>query len=349
MNSKERVRNALQCKACDRVPAHFNATAFVIDELKKTLGLADIEDVLKHFEIDTRTIGARYVGPTLTKREIGNNSSESENMFGSWVRSLWNGKEHNSTVFSHVLENIETAEDVVKMARWPKKEWFDFSKISEQLDRHEDKAIMFGHWGPFQTATDLRPEEKLYMDMAANPEVAAKIFDKMHEFQMWYYREIFEAGKGRIDILRTHDDYGTQKSMLFSTSMWKEYFEKHTKELTALAHEYNAFFWQHSCGAIRPIIPELIAAGIDALEPLQPVAGMDPEGLSHDFHGKVCFVGGIDTQHLLPFGSPKEVKKEVRRYIDVLGKNGGGYILYPSQAWESCVPVHNIEALYSLR
>ena len=85
---------------------------------------------------------------------------------------------------------------------------------------------------------------------------------------MEYYKRCFEAAKGKIDILRPHDDYGTQISLLFSIDMWKEFFEENTRKLVNLAHSYGAFYQQHSCGAIGPLIPYLIDCGVDALEPI---------------------------------------------------------------------------------
>ena len=164
---------------------------------------------------------------------------------------------------------------------------------------------------------------------------------------MEYYRRIFEAGEGKVDILRPHDDYGTQISLLFSIDMWRQFYKENTKKLVNLAHEYGAFYQQHSCGAVGPLIPEFIECGVDALEPVQKVKGLEVETLAEKYNGKIVFHGGIDTQGLLPFGKPEEVKREVRRFMDLRGKDGG-YILMASQGFEGDVPIENIEAVYSV-
>ena len=92
----------------------------------------------------------------------------------------------------------------------------------------------------------------------------------------------------------------------------------------------------------------MIGCGADVLEPLQKVDGLDPESLQQEFGGKIAFHGGIDTQSLLPFGSPEEVRAECRRYVRALGANGG-YILMASQALERDVPTENIDALFDMR
>jgi uroporphyrinogen decarboxylase len=319
-----------------------------MQHLKEHYGFSSEEEVYTHFDIDIRTAAPAYTGPERGRRELEGRDYEYEGMFGEWRRAVWDGREYNTVCFGHPLDEAETADDVDSMMIWPKPEWFDYDSFGEKLSRMGDKAVIIGHWGPFQTSANLRAEEKLYMDMALNPDLAHRIFQGMHEFQMWHYRNMLEAGGGRIDILRTHDDYGTQRGMLFSIEMWRDYFKTYTRELADLAHRYGAFFQQHSCGAVRPVIPDLIECGVDSIEPIQPVEGMDPEDLATEFGRKITFCGGIDTQHLLPYGTQEEVRAETQRYVNALGRDGG-YILYPSQAWESCVPIPNIEALYSIR
>lgn len=348
MTSRERVRRALQRQPVDRVPAHFESTAYVMDRLVEHYGFSEPEQVYTHFDIDIRSVAPVYVGPERGRRRLEGRNYEVEGLFGEWRRAVWDGREYNRACVSHPLDEAESADDVDAMVCWPQPQWFDYDSVKKQLDRHPDRAIITGHWGPFQTATYLRAEDKLYMDLAINPDLAHRIFQRMHEFQIWHYENILQAGDGRIDILRTHDDYGTQQGMLFSLDMWRRYFKAHTRELAELAHRYGAFFQQHSCGSVRCVIPELIRCGVDSLEPIQPVVGMEPEGLAADFGEHLSFCGGIDTQHLLPFGTPEEVRAETQRYVDTLGAHGG-YILYPSQAWESCVPIRNIEAVYGIR
>ena len=107
---------------------------------------------------------------------------------------------------------------------------------------------------------------------------------------------------------------------------------------------------QHSCGAIRPIIPNLIRCGIDAIEPIQKVTELEVDGLKTDFGEQLCFQGGIDTQGILPFGTPQDVYEETTRVIQALyGSGKSGYILCGSQDFEGDVPVENILALYEAR
>ena len=100
----------------------------------------------------------------------------------------------------------------------------------------------------------------------------------------------------------------------------------------------------HSCGNIYPLIPDFIECGLDILDPIQKVKGMEIEKLKAEFGNKLTFHGAIDTQYLLPNGSPAEVKNEVKRIVSILGKNGG-YIAAPVHNLQADVPVENIIAL----
>lgn len=347
MTSRERVRKAIMHQPADKIPANFECVPYVAEKLMKRYGFNDFEQVLCKFDIDIRPISPEYTGPML-KTCNENGALVSETYWGALNKSVWTGKEYNSHTIYRPLDECETLVDVENY-RWPSADWFDYESIKAQCLKHKDKALIFGHPGPFQVATtDIRSMEKLFMDMALDPEIAHRIYDKMVEFELEFYERILIAGDGQIDILRPHDDYGTQISMLFSVDMWKEYFAENTKKLTDLAHKYGAFYMQHSCGAVRPIIPELIKCGVDVLEPIQKVTGMNPVELKKEFGHVLAFHGGIDTQGVLPNGTAEEVKAETRYFMDILGENGG-YILMGSQGFEGDVPPENIEALYSIR
>jgi uroporphyrinogen decarboxylase len=102
----------------------------------------------------------------------------------------------------------------------------------------------------------------------------------------------------------------------------------------------------HSCGAIRPLIPDLIAMGVDMLDPIQVAAeGMEPVALKRDFGGQLAFHGAICTQRTLPFGTPKEVTEAVLQRVATLGA-GGGYVLASSHDISADTPPENIVAMY---
>ena len=111
--------------------------------------------------------------------------------------------------------------------------------------------------------------------------------------------------------------------------MFREFIKPLLKKIADLAHSHNVKFLFHSCSAIRPSIEDLIEIGVDILDPLQSAAEcMEPQALKDNFGSHICLYSGICTQHLLPKGTPDEVRTEVQRRIEILGQ-GGCYILAP--------------------
>lgn len=346
MTSKERVRAVMQRQKPDRIPAAFEAVGPVVNRLMKEYGFADYDQLIKKFDIDIVYAAPRYIGPALEPR--GGSQG------GKVVRSYWGYEEtlHDTAIDSYYvtsyfpLSGVSSVEEVENYP-WPNPDWFDYSAIRETIERYPDKAIMIGHEGPFQIVTFLIRMEEFFVLMIEEPEIAAKILEKMVDFELEYYRRCFEAGQGKIDVLRPHDDYGTQISMLFSIDMWREFFKENTRKLAELAHSYGAFYQQHSCGAVEPVIEDLIECGVDSLEPLQKVCGMEADNLLKKYGGRITFHGGIDTQDLLPHGTAEQVRAETERFIRTLGQTNG-YILMASQGFEGDVPTANIEAVYSV-
>jgi uroporphyrinogen decarboxylase len=118
------------------------------------------------------------------------------------------------------------------------------------------------------------------------------------------------------------------------------------KEMTRLIHGLGGRALYHSCGTIWRFVPDLIECGVDVLDPIQPTCPkMQPESLKAEFGNRISFHGGIDMQELLPHGTPAQVEAEVRRYCEVLGKDGG-YIMAPAHLFQPDVPPENILAVY---
>ncbi len=347
MTSKERVRAALSHKKTDRVPAAFEAVGLVQKKLLKHFNFDNMEQLYKKFDIDIRYADPIYIGPPLERTTDEKGQLVTENLWGFMQTHHVTEVDNYVTTTYFPLDGVESLEDLAKYT-FPNPDWFDYSNITKVCEKFPDKAIVIGHPGPFQMVTNLMPMEQFFILMVEDPEVAKAILDGMVNFELEFYKRCFEAGQGKVDILRPHDDYGTQISLLFSLDMWKEFFMENTKKLVELTHEYNAFYMQHSCGAVAEIIPELIKCKVDVLEPVQKVVGLEPEILAEKYTGKIAFHGGVDTQWLLPTGTPDQVKAETEKIISTLSKNGG-YILMASQSFETDVPIENIEAVYSAK
>ncbi len=194
----------------------------------------------------------------------------------------------------------------------------------------------------------MRGFDEFLLDLAIAPERAAAVMDRVQAYLMERTRRILEAGRGLIDMIEYNDDVGGQNGLLISPAAWRQHLKPRMAEFIRLCKPYGVAVRYHSCGGIRPIIPDLIEIGVDVLNPVQTTArGMDAEGLKRDFGDRLSFNGGIDTQGLLPHATADEVRRETRRLIDTLGRDGG-LILAPSHVYQADVPVENVVAVYEV-
>ncbi len=182
--------------------------------------------------------------------------------------------------------------------------------------------------------------------MHTKPDVVHAIIDKVVDYEVEVTRLFLQAADGMVDLTYFGNDFGTQRGLVISPAMWQEFIRKPLKRFYDVSHEYGCKVMQHSCGAIRDIIPWLIEDGVDVLDPIQVAAsGMELTSLVRDFGKDVCLHGGVDTQRTLPFGTVADVRAEVRSYLD-FARTAGGYILAGSQGFIKDIPSENILAMY---
>jgi uroporphyrinogen decarboxylase len=152
-----------------------------------------------------------------------------------------------------------------------------------------------------------------------------------------------------VDVVSEADDYGTQTSQLISPRMFRRLIKPRLQVLVArikqLAPGARLFF--HSCGNVRPLVPDFIELGVDILNPIHvTAAGMEPAALKRDFGRDLAFWGGgVETQSVLPFGTPQDVKDNVRRNLDALAA-GGGYVFNSIHNIQADVPPENVVAMW---
>jgi len=161
--------------------------------------------------------------------------------------------------------------------------------------------------------------------------------------------ERYAATVGRyVDVIEVADDLGTQDATWMSPEMYRRHVKPyHAKLYKHIKNCCDAYLLMHSDGSLYPIIPDLIEIGVDILNPIQYTAkDMELSRLKKEFGKELCFWGGgIDTQKILPFGTPDQVSDEVKRNIDILAP-GGGFIFGPVHNITEGVPVHNIISAY---
>ncbi|HOZ47474.1 MAG TPA: uroporphyrinogen decarboxylase family protein [Candidatus Hydrogenedentes bacterium] len=352
MDSRERTLRAVGREQPDRVPIDVWMSAGMKAKLKAERGIA-FEAFLDAHDVDLRYIaGPEYIGPPLRTFPDGTD----EDIWGVRRRTVRvetpGGAETYKEVAWSPLAEAETIEAVDAYAGWPSVDAFDFSVIEAQCDalHEQDRAVVFmgdrlNRLAQLKPGMYLRGVEQILVDMAVAPELARAVFAQIRRFYLAYAERLFEAARGKIDLLLTGDDFGSQGGPLVSEAMWLEFLEPGFRQYIELAHAYGVRVIHHTCGGVRPLIPHLIDAGLDVLQSLQPEAeGMEPRALKRDFGDRLVFHGGLSIQRTLPFGTPDDVRAEVRDRIDALAP-GGGYILCTAHNLQADVPLANVDAL----
>ena len=193
----------------------------------------------------------------------------------------------------------------------------------------------------------VRGFQQFMEDLVLNPDFVIKLMDKVLEIQKGFFEVLLDAVGDYIQVVTCGDDLGSQSGLLMSPQLYRDLIKpRHSKLFHFIKKRTQAKIFFHSDGAIYPLVPDLVEAGIDILNPVQPLAkGMSQRKVKEEFRDKLCFWGGVDTQKILPFGTREEVSFEVKRVIRTLGANGG-LILSPAHNLQPDVPPENIVTLY---
>jgi uroporphyrinogen decarboxylase len=231
---------------------------------------------------------------------------------------------------------------------WPSPDSLDRSGLAAQCRRLDAHALLYGFADVWQRPALVRGWEEFFLDLVERPEWVHFLCRQFTDFYREDYTRAAEMTEGRIDLYLLISDLGSQRGPLISRPMFHEFAAPYLKELIDCIHGLGGRVLFHSCGNIRPFIPDLITLGVDVLDPIQPTGPeMQPESLQAAFGGQLSFHGGLDMQRLLPAGRPEDVAAEARRYCETLGQ-GGGYILGPAHLFQPDVPPENILAMYRL-
>lgn len=193
-----------------------------------------------------------------------------------------------------------------------------------------------------ETAWALRGLEQMLLDFVENPDLAERILDIPYHYHLTAARRLVELG---VDMIWTGDDVGAQQRMLISPRHWRKFLKPRMANFIAELRVINPDIKiaYHSDGNILPIIPELIAIGVDVLNPIQP-ASMDPAEVKQQFGDRLCFWGTVDEQHTLPFGTPETVREEILHRLKTIGAQGG-LIMGPTHHVQLDTPLENFWAM----
>jgi len=227
--------------------------------------------------------------------------------------------------------------------------WETLRARALELRQTSDRALMLVigcnlfEWGTF-----LRRMDNFLMDLLDGPEQVEALLDALMERHMAVLEKACRAVGDVVDVIRFGDDLGANGGPFMSPRTYRELFKPRHTMLCDYVHKHSAMkTFLHSCGSIRALLPDLIEAGYDVINPVQTTClGMEAEGLKADFGKDICFWGGgCDTRTVLPRGTPREVKDHVKRRLEIL-MPGGGFVFNTVHNILADVPPQNIVAMF---
>lgn len=373
LSSRERLRRALDHQAPDRVPIDLGGFQTGIhrkayEALLQHLGMSEeicildpvqqlarpSEAILQRFHVDTRYIGAHgpdgFAGGIITTIRGGRTWHDLRDEFGV----VWSMPE-DQMLFMDISHHPLADATVQDLASYPFPKGNDPSRFAglrkEALRMREasSAALCTAIGGVvYETCWYMRGLERWFMDMLENPGFCEALLDCI----LTYWRDFYDGFLGEIgdlvDVVMIGDDLAGQNGPLFSPDFYRRIVKPRQKALVQhIKSKTNAKIWYHTCGSCVEYIPDLIDNGVDVLNPVQISArDMEPRSLKQRFGARMAlWGGGIDSQRVLPFASPGEVRDEVRRNLEIF-MAGGGYVFNNVHNIQHGVPPQNIVALY---
>ncbi len=195
----------------------------------------------------------------------------------------------------------------------------------------------------FERAWSLVGIENLMVDMLIEQGFIHELLDRITEYNI---KVIENAASLGVDCVHLGDDWGSQKGLLISRDMWKEFIETRLKRTCLAAKNKGLLVSLHSCGKVDELFPDMIECGVDVFDPFQPEV-MDIFALREQYRNRLAFWGGLSVQKTLPYGTPEEVTTESGRIVSELAP-GGGYIFSPSHSLTGDIPAENIKAFLDI-
>ncbi len=210
-----------------------------------------------------------------------------------------------------------------------------------QDGREKDRFVIVDmSFSLFERAWTLAGMKDLLMAMVADKQFVHKLLDRLLEFNL---RVIENACSYDVDAMQFGDDWGMQTGLLMGPKLWREFVKPRIEQMYALTKSKGKFVFIHSCGKVDAIFQDLIECGVDVFNPFQPEA-MDVFDIKRQYGDSLSFYGGISTQRTLPYGTVDQVRDEVERLLEVVGRNGG-YIAAPAHAIPGDAKPENVAAM----
>jgi uroporphyrinogen decarboxylase len=340
MTSKERVHLALRRKPTDRVPIFMWYHPQTRQRLGKLLEIpADYVPLAMGDDIRQAWVSNNHAMEGIVHERDG--QSHVDDWGIEWTRT-----DGFNQISKYPLANAG-AEQLLQH-RFPFDRIVPLVDLMKRVMTFKDDYFIGCDVSPcvFEMYWRLRGMERTLMEIVLEPDLAQEMLKRSAAFSI----ELSEAACRRyaFDWLWLGDDIGGQQSMLMSPQVWRKMIKPLLKQNAEVGKRHGLYVAFHSCGTIRPIIGDLIEIGIDVLNPIQcNCPGMNPLELKKEFGKDLAFMGGVDTQGVLPNGTADQVRKATAELLEEMTRDGGGYILAASHTVPPETPDDNIFAMYA--
>ncbi len=329
LTSKERLRRALLRQSIDRLPTQINYTA--------NMG----QKMAAHFNVPLAGLLER-LGNHLVRVDLTYPTRFSDD---GRLRYDWWGAGHDTGEEGYYIPGNPLAQSTnLDAFAWPDpNEPHLLDDARRTLENHGGDSFIAPNFGfaLFERAWSLRGFEQIFLDLGRDQNFVAALLDRIVDIQLVLIKRFIDLG---VDGGYFGDDYGAQKNLLFSPTMWRKLIKPRLARLFAPFCERGLPIILHSDGQIQKILPDLVEIGLATLNPVQPEV-LDQAWLYEQFHGQLSFYGGISTQTILPHGTPAEVKAAIAKCRHDLAPAGTGLLIGPSHRMMTDIPLANVEAM----
>lgn len=364
IHSRQRVERALAFLSVDRVPVDLNLSLNAYYELAKLVGFnAPLPKPSLAMEVCPEPAFYEKLGVDVysVKFGIGTafNGVLEESVTDAWGIPYRLVEQESGSLYEvsgHPLAHATV--DDLESYPWPAAPSAAMkASLREQAEHiyESTNLALCGRFGApiMETAVGLLGFEEWFVRLMTEPEFTQMLLEKIASVATAWDLAGIDACGDFLSIMKVSgEDFGTQQSLLYSPETIREFLLPILRRRWDAVHVAldacgsEAKVMLHTCGAVRPIIADLIEAGIEVLDPIQPrAANMDPTGLYEAFGAQIVFHGGIDVQEILPNGSVEQVKEHAGSVIAALHGSDGGYICAPSHTVQADVPVKNLIAM----
>lgn len=343
MKPIERIRKTLCREPTDRPPVDLWLTPEVLQSLRAHTGIEDELEIYRALGVDKIV----WVFPGYESDRFDPNQSEGRDPWGVPTLMVKSGQATYIEYGEGPLAAMEEIAELNDYPLWPDPNRFHYDAAMRNARRARDFGFAtIGPWlSHFEIYCHMRGMENALMDVVAEPDLLDAALDRIEAIQTALLERFLREAGDLVDIVFISDDLGTQDSQLLSVSAFEAHLKPRIRRWCDVIHRHGKLALFHTDGSSRPFLPHLVECGVDILNPIQHIcSGMELPALARDFGRDLFFHGGIENQHVLPHGTPEDVRREVRSCIETLSANNG-YIVCSCHNIQAGTPVKNVLAL----